>query len=303
VCTLETPNKLRLQFRNDVNGTSTQTRIVDLVIACDGINSSVRKYKYAPEIDRPLNYLGILLVLGITETAHFLGNARVFQTVDGSTRLFAMPFASLDKNSTQNIMWQLSYPLDEASARILAGNREKLKEAVLERCRKWHKPVPQLIESTQLELLMGIAACDRDPSPPEGASGNGNIALLGDAAHPMSPFKGQGANQALLDAVSLAEALSSCDTVESAINRYEKEMLTRVRSKVMLSRERVMTFHQPDILDSAAYMCRSSNLTLLQTLKAKGINSGTGELLESFIMDEMNALNNNSIAEDCQLNK
>jgi 2-polyprenyl-6-methoxyphenol hydroxylase-like FAD-dependent oxidoreductase len=68
------------------------------------------------------------------------------------------------------------------------------------------------------------------------------VTLIGDAAHPMSPFKGQGANQALLDALTLARGIArGCRAAsqwrkagvrKSVLTEFESEMLERSASKV-----------------------------------------------------------------------
>eukprot|EP00966_Prymnesium_polylepis_P250037 5780278-Prymnesium_polylepis.1 len=65
----------------------------------------------------------------------------------------------------------------------------------------------------------------------------------------MSPFKGQGANQALLDAVALARALRRSELcgggvpLSAALGAYEAEMLARSAAKVAASREAAAYLH------------------------------------------------------------
>jgi salicylate hydroxylase len=56
----------------------------------------------------------------------------------------------------------------------------------------------------------------------------GRATLLGDAAHPISPFLGQGAVMALEDAVIVARCLESADSVGAALERYESARKGRV---------------------------------------------------------------------------
>jgi 2-polyprenyl-6-methoxyphenol hydroxylase-like FAD-dependent oxidoreductase len=56
------------------------------------------------------------------------------------------------------------------------------------------------------------------------------VALLGDAAHPTTPNMGQGACQAIEDAVALAAQLRAGGAVELALAAYEAQRLTRANA-------------------------------------------------------------------------
>ncbi|WP_114240308.1 NAD(P)/FAD-dependent oxidoreductase [Dyella sp. C9] len=67
------------------------------------------------------------------------------------------------------------------------------------------------------------------------------VTLLGDAAHVMSPFGGEGVNAALLDAAELARRLVETDDWRSAVRDYESDMFSRVEAAAKASAEAAAT--------------------------------------------------------------
>jgi 2-polyprenyl-6-methoxyphenol hydroxylase-like FAD-dependent oxidoreductase len=130
-----------------------------------------------------------------------------------------------------------------------------LKEEALNKCQSWHSPIPEILQQTPVELVSGYPVYDRDlltqeivASARESDDGFDAITLLGDAFHPMSPFKGQGANQALLDALSLARSLYRIHCREGkplkeALEAFEEEMIERSSKKVKASSEAAEFLH------------------------------------------------------------
>jgi len=102
----------------------------------------------------------------------------------------------------------------------------------------WHHPVEELISETEERAIRRDDLYDREPLA--GAWGTGRVTLLGDAAHPMTPNLGQGACQAIEDAVALARCLREDGEADapSALRRYED--LRRERTTRIVRRSRAL---------------------------------------------------------------
>lgn len=244
----------------EVNG-QLQHATADLVVGADGIRSTVRRLALR-EDNNPLRFLDCIVILGICSLealqhleSPLLDSATVFQTANGTERIYIMPY---DKDS---VMWQLSFPMLEEEAKELSALGPKyLKQEAIRRT-QWHSPIPEILETTPEELVSGYPVYDREILSAAQLENAGAITLIGDAAHPMSPFKGQGANQALLDALALARAITrgsqeashwkKIGVRNSILANFEAEMIKRTAVKVKDSATAAAFLHTENVLQES----------------------------------------------------
>lgn len=109
----------------------------------------------------------------------------------------------------------------------------------------WGYPIPPLLGATDFSRVHLWRPIDADLVP---FFHRGNLVLVGDAAHPLSPFTSQGVSSAIADAVALAKKLSgveSPDEVERALARYSAQRHDQCAPYLAKGRELSERFLEP----------------------------------------------------------
>jgi 2-polyprenyl-6-methoxyphenol hydroxylase-like FAD-dependent oxidoreductase len=191
----------------------------DVLIGADGVGSVVRRALHPAE--PPPRSSGLVAVRGaVHDVLHHLGDLHaVYYLGRGVESL-------LVRASDTGIYWFLSM----ARALLSPGMQEP--RAILRlmspRFDSTFRAVTSATEDLRYDELV-----DRDPIS---FWGRGVMTLLGDAAHPLLPHTGQGAAQAIVDAVTLGDALTGDVDVERALRAYERERLARTATLLQQGR-------------------------------------------------------------------
>ena len=214
----------------------------DALVGCDGLRSEVRRrVDAAAARPSPLRPVGVSAIVGLSRHRDPLVEGRGFYVLDGASRLFTMPFSPV------LTMWQLSYRDDGPGALARSdGDGPALLAAARQRVAGWRSVgavAAALVDGTDPGSLWASRLYDRDAMAVESAS-RSRVTVLGDACHPMTCFKGAGANSALADAPLLARCLGARGRdVAKKLRVFEREMVARAGPRAAASREAAAILH------------------------------------------------------------
>ena len=223
--------------------TSTDQRLpdvhADVVIACDGVNSAIRRTFYPSE---KLVFTGINTWRGVTRHRPIL-SGRTYVRIGSikTAKLILYPIMdNIDGDGRQLINW--STELETKGTSMNDWNTPGRIADFIDFYQDWRfdwLDVPALIRGA--DTLFEYPMVDKNPIDQWTFGG---VTLVGDAAHPMYPRGSNGSAQALIDARTLAECLAGELDPRNALKRYEELRCTATARVVLTNRST-----PPDIIN------------------------------------------------------
>ena len=204
----------------------------DLVVAADGIRSTLRTYVLGQETEP--QYAGYVNWNGLTSAREELAPKDCWVIYVGNCqRASMMPVAG------DRVYFFFDVPLPKGSP----ANPEDYKADLSKHFSGWAEPVQHLI--AQLDPKAVARPEIHDVGPIERMV-RGRVALLGDAAHATCPDLGQGGCQALEDSLVLTQYLTTTIGLDYALACYERDRKARTSAVVRKARQRAEMIHGKD---------------------------------------------------------
>ena len=205
-----------LHFTETTSGRPCPPERADVVIACDGVNSTIRKQFFPNET---VAFAGINTWRGVTRHKPILGGrtyVRVGSILTGKMVIYPIiDHAYGDETQLINWMAEIKQETFDKNDWNTPGAVDDF-IAIYESWRFDWLDVPKLIRDA--EQILEYPMVDKDPV---GCWTFGRVTLAGDAAHPMYPRGSNGAAQGAIDARTLADQLAAHTDPRAALQAYE----------------------------------------------------------------------------------
>jgi len=223
-------DRVEVQFHNGA------TADADIVVAADGVHSTVREAILGPELPRFSGHVAYRGLVPAARVAH-LGIEVVASSWWGPNHHFVHYFVGA---GAPYLNWVAVTP---GEWRIESWTAKGEVADALKEFEGWHPQVRAIIGS--VDATNRWALYDRDPLPRWTV---GRVTLMGDAAHAMLPYMAQGAVQAIEDAAVLAKCLERADVhhAGAALQRYEQTRKSRASRCQEGSRRNGIMYHLAD---------------------------------------------------------
>ncbi len=221
-----------VSFRETSTGRSLALERGAVAIACDGVNSAIRRQFYP---DEQLAFAGINTWRGVTRRKPILSGREYMRVGSIETgKMVIYPIIDdVDGDGTQLINWMAE--IRQPGVTMNDWNKPGRLDQVLPIYADWRfdwLDVAELIAES--DQILEYPMVDKDPVE---RWTFGRVTFMGDAAHPMYPRGSNGAAQAVIDARSLADALARLKDPVAALAAYEAARLAPTAKVVRTNRE------------------------------------------------------------------